>query len=358
MQSGGAERVAALLCNRWAEQGHKVTLIVTFSMRGECFYPLHQAVKLEYLTDRSGGTGKNAIKAIRRFLSLRRIIITTCPDVVISFLSQVNVATLLAVLGLRIPVVVSERIYPPAMPLAWHWDWLRKITYPSARKVVMQTEQGLEWLYQTCPKANGKIIANPVFYPLPANGQQIESETLPDPIRYRLLAVGRLEPQKQFADLILAFSQLELIFPHWDLTILGEGSERTHLEFLIAETGLMDRVLLPGCVGNIADWYNRSDLYVMSSNFEGFPNVILEAMSYGLPVVSFDCKTGPRDIIRHNIDGLLVPPETGVEGLAKSLKKLMADDILRAQMGRHATSVKERFAITRIGALWDEILGI
>lgn len=357
MQGGGAERVAALLCNRWADQGHKVMLLPTFSGRGECFYHLHRAVKLEYLADQAGVSGKKVAKTVRRFLSLRRIIRKTHPDIVVSFLSHVNVVTLLATLGLKVPVVVAERVYPPAMQLAWHWEWLRKITYPLANTVVMQTEQGLDWLRQNCPKAIGQVISNPVVYPLPISDPRLLPEAWLKPNRYRLLAVGRLEPQKQFADLILSFSRVAVACPNWDLVILGEGSERPHLEFLVSKIGLEDRVLLPGCVGNIADWYSQADLYVMSSRFEGFPNVLLEAMTYSLPAVSFDCNTGPRDIIRHGIDGLLVPLIDGPEGLANSLKKLMLDEALRTRMGIQAASVRDRFSMAYIGALWDDFIG-
>lgn len=356
MQSGGAERVAALLCNRWADQGHDVMLLPTFSGRGECFYTLHEAVKLEYLADRVGGTKKGAVKAICRFLSLRRIIRATHPDVVVSFLSHVNVITLLAALGLKVPVVVAERIYPPAMKLAWHWEWLRKITYPLANTVVMQTKQGLDWLHKSCPKASGQVIANPIVYPLPIGEPRLMPEAWLKPNRHLLLAVGRLEPQKQFSDLIFSFSRLSVAFPNWDLVILGEGSERRHLKFLISKMGLEDRVLLPGRAGNIADWYSQADLYVMSSRFEGFPNVLLEAMAYSLPAVSFDCNTGPRDIIRHEVDGLLVPVEDGQEGLTDSLNKLMLDDALRARMGSQAASVRNRFSMVYIGASWDEVI--
>ena len=130
------------------------------------------------------------------------------------------------------------------------------------------------------------------------------------PGRKVLLAVGRLEVEKGFDWLIDAFSALATKYPEWDLVILGEGSLRATLEKQVQTSGLARRVFLPGRVGNVGDWYERANLYVMSSRFEGFGNTLGEAMAYGLPAVSFDCETGPRNIIRHETDGLLVPLET------------------------------------------------
>lgn len=358
MQGGGAERVAALLCNRWVGQGHHVILLATFSGRGDCFYELDDRVKLTFLADRASVTGKGVGKMMHRFISLRRTIKKARPDTVVSFLSNVNVATLLATMGLSVPVVVSERNYPPAKRLAWHWEWLRRITYPMASTVVMQTRQGLDWLSTDCPSAVGCAIPNPVVYPLPVIEPRVSPAISVKPHRFLLLAVGRLEPQKQFDDLIRSFSFLTVTFPDWDLAIIGEGSERTHLERLASEAGIANRVLLPGRVGNISDWYDHADVFVMSSGFEGFPNALLEAMAYGLPVVSFDCDTGPRDIIRDGVDGFLVPLIAGREGLASAMKTLMRDEALRKNIGENATSVRQRFSISYIGKLWDEVLGI
>lgn len=356
MQGGGAERVAALLCNHWAAQGHRVSLMPTFSGRGECLYPLDERVRLDYLADRVGTTRKSVSSLVRRFLTLRRVIREEGPDVVVSFLTNVNVAALLASAGVSVRVVVSERIYPPLVPLAQHWQWLRRLTYPWAHCVVMQTEQGREWLRDCCPRATASVIPNPVVYPLPASEPRVLPERWLEGNRQRVLAVGRLHSQKGFDDLIRAFARLANGFSEWDLAIVGEGSERERLETIVAEKGLEGRVHLPGRVGNVADWYECANLYVMSSHFEGFPNTLVEAMAHGLPTVSVDCPTGPRDIIRDGVDGLLVPPAEGEEGLARAMARLMADEPSRERMTKQAVTARERFAMARIGALWEEVL--
>lgn len=357
MQGGGAERVAALLCNHWVEQGHTVTLMPTFSGRGDCLYPLDERVKLDYLADRVGSTRRTVLNKVRRLFSLRRTMREILPDVVVSFLPLVNVAAILSAAGLKIPVIVSERTYPPAMPLGTVMEQARKWLYPHARTVVVQTQQASDWLAATCPSANGMVIPNPVVWPLPVGEPEVMPAQIVAKSRKLLLAVGRLGEEKGFHYLLHAFDQCAKTRRGWDLVILGEGSERATLEALRTELRLDGRVHLPGRVGNLADWYERADLYVMSSRFEGFPNTLLEAMAHGLPAVSFDCNSGPRDIIRHETDGLLVAPEAGVEGLAASLSQLMDDKECRQVMGQRAVEVRERFSMTRVSALWRAVLG-
>src|SRR5680860_543767 len=189
------------------------------------------------------------------------------------------------------------------------------------------------WLAECCPGAAGYVIANPVVYPLPDGRPAVSPAALLDGSRQVLLAVGRLGTEKGFHDLLDAFASLAARFPQWDLVILGEGEERGNLEAQRHALGLDRRVYLPGRVGNLGDWYHRADLYAMSSRVEGFQNTLLEALAHGLPVVSMDCDTGPRDIVRHETDGLLVDPQSGAGGLIQALSTLMDDTATR----RHRT---------------------
>lgn len=357
MQGGGAERVAATLCNHWSGAGHNVTLVPTFSGRGDCFYPLDERVRLEYLADRVGSRSRSASNKIRRFMALRNMIRESGPDVIVSFLFQVNMVAVLASWELRIPVVVSERVHPPAMPTRKWLEMLRRFTYSRARGVVVQTQQTFNWFERHCPRSSVRVIANPVVYPLPRSAPVIEVPPMLSGRRI-VLGAGRLERQKGFDHLLVAFKTLASQNPEWDLIILGDGSEREILERQRDCQGLTGRVHLPGHVGNPGDWYARADLYVMSSRFEGFPNTLLEAMAHGLPAVSFDCETGPADIIRHGVDGFLVPPSEGVEGLARAMDTLMRDEDMRQRMGEEAVAVRDRFSAQRIMAEWDEVLGL
>lgn len=356
MEGGGAERVAALLCNDWVARGHAVTLVATYSGRGGCSYRLLPGVRLVYLADLVGTTRRSAVTALRRLAAMRALIRECRPDGVVAFLPPVNVAAILAAVGLRVPLIVSERIYPPALPLSLSWRLARRLTYPRAWAVVMQTQQGLAWLRHEIPRARGAVIPNPCVHPMTDGAPVIRPDTVVDCRLPVLLSAGRLTAQKDFARLLTAFARVAGDHPDWHLVILGEGEARGDLERQRAHLGLTARIHLPGHAGNMSAWYARAAAYAQTSRFEGFPNTLVEAMAHGLPVVATDCVTGPADLISHNRDGFLVNPEAGVAGLAKCLQELMADTHLRNRLGEGARRVKERLAPDRISRCWLDLM--
>jgi glycosyltransferase involved in cell wall biosynthesis len=164
-----------------------------------------------------------------------------------------------------------------------------------------------------------------------------------------------LQPEKGHERLLQAFATLAPRHPTWTLTIYGEGPERPRLEAAIATLGLGERVFLPGATTEPFARLAEADLFVLSSTYEGFPNALCEAMAVGLPVVSFDCPSGPAELITHSVDGLLVPPGD-VGGLAAALDRLMGAPTERAQLGARAREVRERLTLPAILAMWDDVL--
>lgn len=334
MEGGGAERVAALLSNEWVAQGHSVILLATFSGRGGCSYTLDERVELAYLADRTRSCFDRT--AIGRLFALRRAIQDSQCDVVLSFLTNVNVAAILARSGLRVPLVVSERIYPPLMPTGRLWSALRQLTYRHADVIVMQTKEGRRWVDETIPGAESAVIANPLKLPL------VESEPVVSPDRFvpkdcrLLLSVGRLDPQKNFPLLLNAFAEIAPRFPEWRLVIVGEGPERAALELLVGEKDLTGKASLVGRAGNLDEWYRRASAFAFTSRFEGFPNALLEALGYGLPVLSLDCPTGPAELVEDGRNGLLLPLSSTGSTVASGLTRLLSvpwptsDNVLQA----------------------------
>lgn len=358
MHGGGAERVAALLCNRWVQHGHDVLLVPTFSGRGECLYPLDARVCLDYLADRVRSKRRTPWSVARRLWAMRTMVRAFHADAVLSFLPHVNIAALLATRGLGVPVVVAERTYPPALDLGPLWSRLRRLVYPQALRVVLQTRLGLTWLAHVSPRSRSVMIPNPCVFPLPVGEPRLSPDTIASKHQRMLLAVGRLEAEKGFDGLIRAFESIAPRFPAWGLVILGEGAKRAELEAQRASCGCPAQIHLPGWAGNLGEWYTRADLYVMSSHFEGFPNTLMEAMAHGMPVVSFDCDSGPAELIEDGVNGALVPLEADAPGLAKRLAALMADADMRRAMGERAVEVHQRYALEQIGIEWDRVLGV
>lgn len=357
MQGGGAERVASTLSNYWVEKGYRVTLMPTFSGRADCIYPLDERVELDFLADRVTSESRSIWSRLHRFWVLRKFIFQETPDVIVSFLTHVNVAAVLCAFGSKIPVIVSERTYPPARDsLGPTTEILRRLLYPFAVAVVMQTEQGLAWLKARISHNNGVVIPNPVSYPMVRSAPVVIPKDIISEGRKICLSVGRLSEEKCYLEIISAFNGVACRFPDWDLVILGEGPERDHLERKISSLGLQNRVYLPGRVGNLSDWYFCAGVYVMNSRFEGFPNTLLEAMAHGVAVISGDCDTGPKEIITDGIDGLLVNSVGGRLELSSAIERVFSDPIFARSLGQAALGIRTRFSLDSIGSKWDDLI--
>jgi glycosyltransferase involved in cell wall biosynthesis len=356
LAGGGAERIAATLANYWAHDNWDVT-IVTLAPQSEDFYALVPAVKR--ITMHMAGDSANFLEGIfqniRRVILLRKIIKQNRPNAVLSMMSTPNVLLALASWGIpSVCAVGSERCYPPHFPLGKMWHALRKKLYGRLHAVVALTHECANWIKANSSASHIPVIPNPVTWPMPNNTPRIIPESVCAPNRKILLAVGRLSPEKGFDVLIDVFSMLADQHPDWDLVILGEGPDRPKLQKRIEECTRGSRIRIPGIAGNVGEWYARADLFVLSSIYEGFPNALAEALAHGLPAVSFDCDTGPRDIIRHGIDGLLVPLGSAPE-LRSALDQLMKDEDVRASMAARASEARERFSIKKIAYMWEQL---
>jgi glycosyltransferase involved in cell wall biosynthesis len=353
---GGAERVTANLANQWAEQGDDVT-VVTVTPANTDFYKVNSSVKRIGLNLNNTTKSDNKFRTLRgkiaRILALRKLLKTQQPDIALSMMVESNLTLALAGWGLRSTIKVgSERVHPPALPLGKLREVLRCHLYGYLDAIVALTEESARWLRQNTRARKVVVIPNEAVWPLPRQEPEIAPPTTTHP--HRLLAVGRLYPQKGFDILIGVFKPLAVQFPNWNLFILGEGPERQSLEKQLAASGLTGRVFMPGQVGNLSDWYSGCDLFVLSSRYEGFPNALVEAMSYGLPAVSFDCPTGPQDIIEHGINGLVIDPDNPAK-LKTGLESLMQDDSKRAIFSSRCVVVRDRFGATHIKKLWQSL---
>jgi glycosyltransferase involved in cell wall biosynthesis len=352
LQCGGAERVGATLCNHWAGKGWVVTLATFDDGTVPPFFPLAPGVRHVTLglQRRSTGLLASVINNVRRVPRLRRFVAGERPDRIVSFIDGTNVLALLAAKGTGIPVVVSERIDPSQHPIPRPWRILRRLTYPWARAIVLQTRAAAAYFPERWASRIA-VVPNPV----PALAAASPGPAPRPDGRRLIVAMGRLDRQKGFDLLIRAFASVARARPDWDVTILGDGPERDALAAQVERAGLSGRVSLPGREPDAMGVLRRADLFVLSSRYEGFPNALCEAMACGLPVVAFDCPSGPAEIVRDGVDGLLVPAED-VAGLASAVSRLAGDPERRRAMGGRATEVSERFSVERIAGLWEKIL--
>lgn len=349
--AGGAERVLSEMANYWQTRGHTITLVTLDTTQSD-FYPLNPGIQRIALGLKSDSRNMwHAIgNNIQRITSLRNVFRRSAPHAIISFIDTVNVLTIVAGMGLRIPVIVSERTDPRHHGVGGLWQRLRRMLYPKAVAVVVQTPGVCEWMRKEMPRVNVLTIPNPARI---ASGERKDSFVFP--VGRSIVAVGRLSHEKGFDLSIKAFAQCAEEFPEWNLIIFGEGSERTSLESLVAEHALGHRIHLPGLIAEPMLALPHADIFVLSSHFEGFPNALVEAMTCGLAVIATDCQSGPREIIQNGSNGLLVPVNN-VDELAVAIKMLMANVLLRQTLGRKAGEVKIRFRRENVLAKWENLL--
>ena len=365
LAAGGAERVMSIMANYWAAHGWQVTL-VTVSSETTDFYVLHPGVRrvalgqvtapprpwvalgrrpwLE-LRRRPWIALRNNLRWIRR---LRQEIRTVRPDVVLSFIHRMNIVTLLAVLGFRMPVIVSERSDARKHRIGPFWSAVRRLLYPKAQAVVVQSDAMRRWAETIISKDKVYVIPNPVM--LPAGSSDTVS-----PSGFTVVAMGRLGYEKGFDLLLRAFEKCVVEHPDWSLVILGEGPKRGGLTELATKLGIEDRVRMPGLVREPAAVLRGASMFVLSSRYEGFPNALLEAMACGVPAVSFDCPSGPIEIVRDGVDGLLVPPED-VDALSAAMKRLMSDESERRRLALRAPEVLQRFGVEKVMEAWEAVI--
>jgi glycosyltransferase involved in cell wall biosynthesis len=354
-----------MLANYWKSQLHEVT-VVTLSDESSDFYCLAPGVRRLALgvASVSSGLAGAVLKNISRIRAIRRAILQHQPQFVIGFCDTNNILTLLACIGLPATVILSERVHPERYAIGLAWSLLRRLTYPFADVVIVQTRRTLEWVVRHWRIDPNRVVAipNPVSFVgvggdlefAGVSKRAIEQERLMGSAP-TVIAIGRLVPQKGFDLLLPAFAGVAKRFPEWRLVILGEGPERSKLEGMRDNYGLQGRVTFPGTLPVTERLLERARVFVLSSRYEGFPNALLEAMAAGLAVISFDCPTGPRELIENGKNGVLVPPDQ-VVSLEASLLELVSDPLKRQRLGDHARGVRDLYSVDEVGKQWMRVL--
>lgn len=335
LRGGGAARVALNLADLWGARNHEVVVMSTYSQGGSgSYYSVSKKTKIVYLVDICKSNN-----SFSRLVSLRKFIIRHEFTVVLSFLTHVNVAAIIASAGTKIPIVACERSDPFVMPLSLKWKIARSISYPFSDRVVIQTDELFQKFQRSFSTYKRKLTVIPNII---ANNFMRDLKKKAD--SRRIVAVGRLSKEKQFDHLIIAFSKVQ-VKDNWVVEIFGEGAERASLQRLIESLGLEGQVFLRGAKRSIEDFLALGSIFCLTSRYEGFPNALLEAMYSGCAIVCYASPCGPTEMLNNGLNGILVDLND-ISALADGLQKLILNDHLREDFG----FASRRFAVEKYDA--------
>lgn len=340
------ERVMSELAHYFcANEAFEVHLIL-YGITREIFYNIPENIKI-HKPDFEFDNSKRTWNTIKTLWFLRKKIKEIKPDAVLSFGELWNNFVLLATFGLNYPIFVSDRCQPDKKLSKFH-NILRKWLYPKSAGVICQTEKAKEIFQGTFSHHKFSVIGNPI------------REIKPDSNAFKeniVLSVGRLIETKHHDELIRIFAKLNP--ENWELVIVGDDAikqkNKVKLEALVKNLQMEGKIILTGKRNNVDDFYRRAKIFAFTSSSEGFPNVIGEAMSAGLPVVAFDCIAGPSEMIIDGENGFLVPLFY-YELFAERLKSLIKNEQLRDVLGNNAKKSIRRFSIDNIGSQFEKVI--
>lgn len=343
MSGGGCERVIAQLLGCFARDGIECKLVTECGVPS--FYDLPESVEQIYLTFDKNLPASRIPKAYKK---LRKLVRQEQPDLVLAMPEKVNVWTVLFLLGTGVPVVVSERNDPHRHPESKIKRALRRMVYPYARGFVFQTQEAAAYFSKPI-RERGIVLDNPLDVnriPARYTGER----------RRVVAAAGRLHEQKNFELLIRAFARFYKTHHEYSLVIYGEGPERERLIKTANRLGIAGAVELPGQSKTLLQDIVDCSMFVLSSDYEGMPNVLIEAMASGLSCIATDCPIGGvHALMTDGVDGLMIP--VGNErALTQAMARLADDAELADRLGASALSIRTRLDEARVAAEWRRYL--
>lgn len=335
LDKGGSERVVSILANEWADFP-SVEVIICLVNAKTIKYNVSRKVKIIEIPR---SNKKYLPKLLKYIIGLRRIIKEHKPNIIQSFITEYNILLLLATIGIHTKKFVSDRANPKIFR-GNTIEILRKMLYPLSDGVIVQTDLAMNVLSNKVRNIRIAKIPNPVIIP----------KYLKEKQQRNIINVGRLVKEKAQADLIKIFYQAELS-KDWKLIILGDGPLRDELTKLINDLSLNQKIELKGEVDNIESYLNSSSIFAFTSISEGFPNALLEAMTYGLAVISFSCDTGPSDLITNNENGILLINRDSHD-FSRRLKYLTENNEYRQKLGNNAYYSSFKYSSDLIAKDW------
>lgn len=347
LQKGGSERVMVNLAEYLHRNNCEVILVTQYKQDVE--YEINQNIKRVYSEpDSSKLQGGRIHNFVVRFRTLRDIWKEYKPDLVLSFLGKNNLMAIATTSFLPVKVVASVRGEPTMEYDSTLMRTLAKFVFRFADGVILQTEQAKRFFPQAVRKKS-VIMSNPL------NPEFLNRRYMGDKEDV-IVAVGRLDENKNQAMLIHAFSRIAAEFPKVNLVIYGDGNYRQKLEELIVEKGLSDRITLAGVITDVVGHIQKARIYALTSNTEGMPNSLMEAMALGLAVVSTDCPCGgPATLIEDGKNGILVPVGNAY-ALADAFRRILTDQEFEKNLGDNAYDITRKLNPERVNREWYDYL--
>lgn len=334
LEDGGAQRVVSIIASKLAQRDYEISVLKYYA--GDNLFPLSKDVKVESCQENTGSTSiiKNICHMHNKFEEY---------DVILSFLAPFNMMAIVANLFNKTKLVVADRNDPSRLPSNKFVRLLRDILYKLADRIVVQTENNQRYF-----KNNTDIIYNPVAM------EEFKGSALSCKKEKIIVSSSRLEKQKNLMLLIESFAQFYKNHDDYSLVIYGEGSQRKELETRIADMGLTEAVKLPGVTKDIFNKLSKAELFILSSNYEGMPNALIEAMCLGLPVISTKV-SGATDLIENGVNGMLV--DIGDEtSLIQTMSSLIDDKTLSESLAKRAVELCKKLDVDKICDEWERVI--
>lgn len=341
---GGTERVTCSLASEMARQGHEVTIVSVFGMGGECKFDIDERVRFVVFSDKEYDLQLSKLARLGRVYDVARKMksdnLLQSADVIIA---QKFFAAMLSIkAGFGHKTLIGDHytyfLYGRLL------RGFRNSIYRKAAAVVVLTGDNAR-LYKIHTVRKTEVIPN--MLPIPVEEHKGEGEK-------EIIAVGRLTYQKGFDTLVQVIDDIKELIEEWHVTIYGDGEDRPMLEQMIKARGLEGMITLFGTTSDVSKAYCNASFGVMSSRFEGFPMVLLEAAATGLPMVAFDCPTGPGDIYRHG--GGIVVADQDVNALGEAIVRLTRDAALRKRLSDETAEIRKRYSEENIYRQWMQII--
>jgi Glycosyltransferase len=336
LTSGGSERVMCLLANGLRSKGNEVEIICL--NKHIVFYPVDKKINIIFAEEEINGTS-----ILKKIIWFRKHVAKYKPDVVIPFMEAVYCFTLFSMIGMRVPVISSERIDPRRSPSMR--NLLRRIMLPLTTHLVVQTED-IKKFYPSFIRNKTTVIYNPVTEKV-FDESVIEKKDV-------IVSVGRLYQQKNQKLLIDAFGSVARDFDRFSLIIYGEGPLRKELERQIQDDGLAEKVFLPGSIDFVIDKIKEAKLFCLSSNYEGMSNALIEAICVGLPVISTKV-SGVEELIVEGKNGIVVPVGD-LSGFSTAIRDMLSNEKKMEAFGHANKQMAYKFKTECIVEQWEKLI--